>query len=94
MKPRLSVILHYNRKRNIKILNLCKISIHARNLARKIYKMCFYHNKLLDLKSGSTKKFEIERKKIHSERDNATFSSSYSRYNSKTYKYKSNYFKA
>lgn len=52
MKTRLSVILYYIRKRNIKILNLCKISIHARNVSRKIYNIHFYNNKLLDLKTG------------------------------------------
>lgn len=64
MKPRLSVILHYNWKRNIKISNLCKISIHVRSLARKIYNMYFYHNKLLDLKYQIDQKIWIWKKKI------------------------------
>lgn len=84
MKSRLSVILLYTRKRNIKILNLCKISIHARNVEKKIYKIHFYNNKLPDLKSRIDLKI-WRRKSIYIlvEKGNTSSSPSYSANNSK-----------
>lgn len=66
MKSRLSVILLYTQKRNIKILNLCKISIYARNVAKKIYKIHFYDKKLLNLRNRTDLKIYFSfRKGLH-----------------------------
>lgn len=86
MKSRLSVILLYTRKRNIKILNLSKISSYARNVARKIYKRHFYNNKLLDLKSRIDLKI-WRRKSMYIlvfEKDSTSISPSYPANNNKT----------